>query len=45
MENKYIINADDYGLTESCSKAIAEAFEKIFEFVSISVKRINELIR
>lgn len=28
MENKYIINADDYGLTESCSKAIAEAFEK-----------------
>jgi len=28
MNNKYIINADDYGLTESCSKAIAEAFEK-----------------
>jgi len=28
MNNKLIINADDYGLTESCSKAIAEAFEK-----------------
>lgn len=28
MKNKFIINADDYGLTESCSKAIAEAFEK-----------------
>ena len=27
MENKLIVNADDYGLTESCSKAIAEAFE------------------
>lgn len=26
--NKYIINADDYGLTENCTKAIAEAFEK-----------------
>lgn len=26
--NKLIINADDYGLTESCTKAIAEAFEK-----------------
>lgn len=28
MGSKLIINADDYGLTESCSKAIAEAFEK-----------------
>lgn len=28
MKDKFIINADDYGLTESCSKAIAEAFEK-----------------
>ena len=28
MNNKLIINADDYGLTESCTKAIAEAFEK-----------------
>ncbi len=28
MSSKLIINADDYGLTESCSKAIAEAFEK-----------------
>ena len=26
METKLIINADDFGLTESCSKAIAEAF-------------------
>ena len=26
MMSKLIINADDYGLTESCSKAIAEAF-------------------
>lgn len=28
MNNKWIVNADDYGLTESCSKAIAEAFQK-----------------
>ena len=28
MKEKLIVNADDYGLTESCSKAIAEAFEK-----------------
>ncbi len=28
MVNKIIINADDFGLTESCSKAIAKAFSK-----------------
>ena len=28
MQNKIVINADDFGLTESCSKAIAAAFEK-----------------
>ena len=28
MSNKFIINADDYGLTESCTKAIADAFKK-----------------
>ena len=28
MQNKIIINADDFGLTESCSKAIAKAFDE-----------------
>ena len=28
MSNKFIINADDYGLTESCTKAIADAFKR-----------------
>ena len=28
MDGKLIINADDYGLTESCTKAIAQAFDK-----------------
>lgn len=28
MQNKIIINADDFGKTESCSKAIAAAFEQ-----------------
>ena len=30
MHQKLIINADDFGLTESCSKAIAEAFAQKF---------------
>lgn len=28
MQNKLIINADDFGLTKSCSLAIADAFDK-----------------
>ena len=28
MQNRIIVNADDFGLTESCSKAIAEAFKQ-----------------